>query len=307
MEDRRKKLSIPGQIAHIKSKGIKFECMSEADARRFLNDNNYYFKLKAYCKNYNKNAKGEYQNIDFAYLVDLSTIDMHIRKFIMKASLDVEHFLKVKLLRDFLLDGSEDGYTIVEEFFATHPEIKTEVIEKGKSSYCSDMIDHYRENFAIWNIIEVLSFGHFAMLYSWFYSKHPSKDSMSNMLLPIKSLRNAAAHNNCLINKMGPPYKVDITPNMAVNTYVSRIPGISPKTRQKKMANPAVHDFIVLLYTFEAVVTSKKAKEMTYNELKNIFEDRILRHSEYYTDNAILVSSYEFVKKTIDFLASNGI
>ena len=178
MEDRRKKLPIPGQIAHMKSKGIKFECMSEADARRFLNDNNYYFKLKAYCKNYGKNANGEYQNVDFAYLVDLSTIDMHLRKFIMKTSLDVEHFLKVKLLRDFLLDGSEDGYTIVEEFFDSHPEIKTEIIEKGKSSYCSDMIDHFQDNFAIWNIVEVLSFGHFAMLYSWFYCKHPSKDSM---------------------------------------------------------------------------------------------------------------------------------
>ena len=106
---KREKLPIPGQIEHMKKKGIKFEKMSEADASRFLQNNNYYFKLKAYCKNYGKNVNGEYQDLDFAYLVDLSTIDMHLRKFIIKVSLDVEHFLKVKLLRDFLLDGSEDG------------------------------------------------------------------------------------------------------------------------------------------------------------------------------------------------------
>lgn len=201
MVDKREKLSIPGQIAHMKKKGIKFEHMSEAQASRFLDNNNYYFKLKAYCKNYNKNANGEYQGLDFAYMVDLSTIDMHLRKFIIGVSLDVEHFLKVKLLREFLRDGSEDGYEIVNEFFDMHHRIKEEVLEKGKSSYCADMIEHHKDGFAIWNIIEVLSFGHFAMLYDWFYTKHPSKDSLTNMLLPIKSLRNAAAHNNCLINK----------------------------------------------------------------------------------------------------------
>lgn len=291
----------------MKKKGIKFEKMSEADASRFLQNNNYYFKLKAYCKNYSKNINGEYQDLDFAYLVDLSTIDMHLRKFIIKVSLDVEHFLKVKLLRDFLLDGSEDGYEIVEEFFQMHPEIKREVIEKGKSSYCADMIEHYKDSFSIWNIVEVLSFGHFAMLYDWFYTRHPMKDSMTNMLLPIKSLRNAAAHNNCLINKMSPPYSLEIEPNQKVNRFVSGIPGISGKTRQKKMANPVVHDFVVLLYTFDRVVTSEKTKEKTYQELKELFDVRITKHKDYYYNNAGLVSSYEFMKKVVDFFAGERI
>ena len=307
MGNKREKLPIPGQIEHMKKKGIKFEKMSEADASRFLQNNNYYFKLKAYCKNYGKNVNGEYQDLDFAYLVDLSTIDMHLRKFIIKVSLDVEHFLKVKLLRDFLLDGSEDGYEIVEEFFQMHPEIKREVIEKGKSSYCADMIEHYKDSFSIWNIVEVLSFGHFAMLYDWFYTRHPMKDSMTNMLLPIKSLRNAAAHNNCLINKMSPPYSLEIEPNQKVNRFVSGIPGISGKTRQKKMANPVVHDFVVLLYTFDRVVTSEKTKEKTYQELKELFDIRITKHKDYYYSNAGLVSSYEFMKKVVDFFAGERI
>lgn len=304
---RREKLSIPGQIDHMKSKGIMFEKMSEADAKRFLENSNYYFKLKAYCKNYSKNADGKYTGLDFAYLVDLSTIDLHLRKFIIKVSLDVEHFLKVKLLRDFLRDGNEDGYSIVNSFFAMYPDVKKEVIEKGKSSYCADMIEHYKEDFAIWNIVEVLSFGHFALLYDWFYTQHPSRDSLTNMLLPIKSLRNAAAHNNCLINKMVPPYNIKIEPNKLVNNFVSQIPGVSGKTRQKKMVNPVIHDFVVLLYTFNKVVTSTKTRQKTYDELKELFDMRIPRHREYYYDNAVLVSSYEFTKKIIDFFASECI
>ena len=130
---------------------------------------------------------------------------------------------------------------------------------------------------------------------------------MTNMLLPIKSLRNAAAHNNCLINKMSPPYSLEIEPNQKVNRFVSGIPGISGKTRQKKMANPVVHDFVVLLYTFDRVVTSEKTKEKTYQELKELFDVRITKHKDYYYNNAGLVSSYEFMKKVVDFFAGERI
>ena len=40
------------QIDHLRHGGISFEIMSESDARRFLNENTYYFKIKAYRHNY---------------------------------------------------------------------------------------------------------------------------------------------------------------------------------------------------------------------------------------------------------------
>lgn len=300
------KLSIPQQVDNMKEKGIKFEIMSEADARRFLWDNNYYFKLKAYCKNYYKDANGRYQDLDFAYLVDLSTIDMHLRKIIIKMSLDIEHFLKVKLLQDFLLDGSEDGYEIVREFFDAHSNIRDEIIEKGESSYCAEMINGYRDKFAIWNVVEVMSFGHFVLLYEWFYAKHSHfKDNMVGLLFPVKSLRNAAAHNNCLINNMMPGHKT-IEPNKKVVRFVSTVPQISAGMRDKKMTNPVIHDFVALLYVFDKIVTSPKTKEKTYQELAELFNSRLTKHKDYYTNNAILASSYIFVKKIVDFLTSGA-
>ena len=35
------------QIDHLRHGGISFEIMSESDARRFLNENTYYFKIRA--------------------------------------------------------------------------------------------------------------------------------------------------------------------------------------------------------------------------------------------------------------------
>lgn len=307
---RKEKLSIPQQIAYMESQGITFNHISKADATRFLENNTYYFKLKAYSKNFSKYSNttnaGKYCGLDFAYLKDLSTIDAHLRKFIIKMALDVEHFLKVKLLRDFLLIGEEDGYKIIETFFLQKPTLKGEVIGKETNSNCYELIEKYKDQFAIWNIIEVLSFGQFIELYRLFYSQYKFQNDMSNMLLPIKFLRNAAAHNNCLINNMGAPYARSITPNQAINRFVSQIDGIPARSLSKKMANPVVHDFVVMLYVFNNVITSAQVKEKTFQELQQLFSVRITRHSEYYAHNELLTSHYKFVKKIVDFFVASA-
>lgn len=60
-------------IAHMKAKGIKFDIVKEADAKTFLQNNNYYMKLASYRANYDKRkSNDEYINLDFAYLKILS-------------------------------------------------------------------------------------------------------------------------------------------------------------------------------------------------------------------------------------------
>ena len=118
-EKDRPKLTIPEQIAYMRDKkGISFELIDETEAEIFLRESNYYFKLKAFEKNYSKYAsgdnKGKYYKLEFAYLKELSTIDMHLREIIRSMSLDIEHFLKVRLLNDISEDENEDGYSIVE-------------------------------------------------------------------------------------------------------------------------------------------------------------------------------------------------
>ena len=116
------KLTVEEQVKDMMSKNIQFELYSIDDAKKFLKYNNYYFKLKSYARNYNINPQTKkYYNLDFAYLVELSKLDMYIRKIILELSLDIEHYLKVRLMNDLSNNPKEDGYNIVRLFLQYHP------------------------------------------------------------------------------------------------------------------------------------------------------------------------------------------
>jgi len=71
--------------------------------------------------------------------MDLSQIDTLLRKLIMDMYLDLEHYLKVKLLADFQ-KVDEDGYDIVQELFRMQPTMKDSIDERINTSLCSDLI-----------------------------------------------------------------------------------------------------------------------------------------------------------------------
>lgn len=299
------KLSISDQITYMREKkGIKFNIVNEESAKIFLTSNNYYFKIKSFAKNYENYTSGEnvgkYINLEFAYLQELSTIDMYFRKFINKITLDIEHFLKTQLLKDFANNDEEDGYSIVKEFLVAYPYIEKNISDKSRNSACSDLVQKYEGNFAIWNIVEVLSFGDYIKLYSLYYKKYPTPSSMNNYLWSVKFLRNAAAHNNCLIYSLKKPYTTSNI-NKEINTLISKIPGIYPDTRIRKMANPIIHDFIVTLYVFNSIVSSEQIKKHSMSELKVLMDSRLTRNKCYFEKNQLLVSYYKFIKKIVDY------
>ena len=63
-------------IKHLESKGVKFELINKEDAQKYLEENNNYFKLVSYRKNFPKYENGEnigkYIDLDFKMLMDLS-------------------------------------------------------------------------------------------------------------------------------------------------------------------------------------------------------------------------------------------
>ncbi len=204
----------------------------------------------------------------------------------MKIALDTEHYLKTQLLRDFACNDKEDGYSIIDELFLKYPYIKNKISKKD--SACSDLVKKYKKNFAIWNIVEVLSFGDFTKLYQVYYEKYKTKGSMEKYLWSVRFLRNAAAHNSCLLNSLRIPYSKRVTLNMRIMNFISKIDGISRVARSSKMKNPVRHDFVVTLYVFNNVATSKKLKKKTMGELKDLIDGRFIANKEFFIKNHFL-------------------
>lgn len=298
----RPKLTIPQQIKDMKESGIEFNIVSESEASRFLEYNNYYFKLKAYEKNYEKYKdpvkQNKYIGLEFAYLKDLSTIDAELRKLICRLSIDLEHFLKVKMLADFN-KVDEDGYEIVREYFRIHPEYQDEIAAKANTSTCNALIDKYGDEWAIWNIVEILSFGQFSELYSLFYNRNNFKDAFVEWLTPVRMIRNAAAHNNCLINRMRPPYSRTINPSYELKHIVSLGTKINKDTVRKKLSIPTTHDFLALLFLFNNIVP-EPTKSKAFSEVNELFFERMPRNATYYTKNENITSNYYFIKKVLE-------
>ena len=242
MEKIKKKLQVEDQVKYMRDvKGIKFNIVDEKSAEAFIRNNTYYFKIKSYAKNfdqYNKCNNNKYLNLEFAYLIELSTLDMYLRKLVLKMTLDIEHSLKVRLINDITINIHEDGYQIVQDFFCLSPNIKEGILKKSNSSTCKDLIDKYHDQYSIWALVEILSFGEFIKLYELYYKKYPVKDSYLNYLWSLKFIRNASAHNNCLLNSLKNPNSNSFRPNKEVNSIVSKFEGIGKGARQKKMSNP---------------------------------------------------------------------
>lgn len=141
-------------------------------------------------------------------------------------------------------------------------------------------------------------------LYNYYYSKYDEHTHIKgNLLYPIKCLRNAAAHNNCLIHKLTPPYTKEITPNKQLMKRVSQIPDIPKRSYESKMRNPTLHDFIALLEVYRNVVSSVTIR-YGFKDLKS-FCERCTKHKDYFQQNEVLKSNYEFFVKVVDFYSEN--
>lgn len=305
------KLTIPEQIQDMKNKGISFNYVSEADASNFLRYNNYYFKLKSYGKNYEQYhtgpKKGQYLNLDFSYLQELSTLDMYLRKLILSMALDIEHALKTQLLYDLSVNPEEDGYSIVQTYLNVDYNRKKELYDKIGKSAASDLIQKRKDNndnYALWEIVEAVSFGSFIDIYQLYYSTYKSKEDFSSFLWSIKFLRNAAAHNNCLLNSLKAPYNVTIHKTKEIQTELAKIKAISPNQRDKWMSNPVIHDFVCLVFVYVRLIKSGGIKQKGIIEINNLFNDRMTRHKDCFDGNDTILESYRFVAKIVSYFCN---
>ena len=109
------------QVAYLKdAKGVTFDLVDEGAAVAFLQDKNYFFKLKAFAKNFDKKlsgdgSKGRYVGLDFGHLVELSKLDKVVRDLALDLTLDIEHYLKTRVNRA-AMRAHCDRYDLAESY-----------------------------------------------------------------------------------------------------------------------------------------------------------------------------------------------
>lgn len=304
-------LTVDELIEHMKGKGITFKEVSENDAKEFLTHNNYYMKLASYRANYTKCATGkragQYDKLDFGYLKELSTIDMHLRYYIVEMCLDIEHAIKVRIVEKISANPAEDGYEVVKKFLSKGENINVlRSIQSRKSGeYCKGLIEKYYPFFPAWVFVEVISFG--TLLYfCQFYEGMYGEKIINNILMnTVRDLRNACAHSNCLLNHLA--QKIDATkqPHSDITKFVCGMNGISNTSRRNNLNGLFAYNIVTLLYVYDSLMPDV-AKQKRYDQLEDFMENRVIRNKDYFKSNTKITGVYNFLKKVIDNLQAKA-
>jgi len=162
-DERMRHYGLDEQINHLRESGITFSIMSEDDARTFLRENTYYYKLKSYRHNYRHGDDGKF-SCDFAHLVELSRMDIALSRLCLDHCLAIEHALKV-WLNAHLMEENDPGMAdriLRESGVSWH----AEQTPAPSNPYVEDLLQHCGTDRSLWHWWELGTFASQARLYS---------------------------------------------------------------------------------------------------------------------------------------------
>ena len=313
-------MNISELVPYLKKKNIKFEKISEQEAEDYLRNNNNYYNLTSYKHNFLKypspagEYEGLYQDLDFAYLKDMAIIDHRVRLLFFKIIIDIEHYLKIRILNLIENIEEENGYRAVNMYLEKDfndekfpKKVHNSIFKKVGSEYYNKIFSKYDidqdqqlENIPIWEFLEIITFGELVNFYEFFSKEYNLTNELKNVFIlrEIVKLRNAVAHNSCLLsdldrkdNSYAPDYKI-------IN-YLNDCE-IGKETRSNKLSNSRIRQMTYALYMFNEIVTSEGIKKNVTKDINELFFERIIHHKEYYNNNGLLKSVYLYFKKIIE-------
>lgn len=298
-----------------KDKGITFNYMSRLKAIEFLSSTNNYLRTASYRKNYQKytngSNKGKYIGLDFAYLVELSVIDMHYRFMVQKMCSDIEHSICVQLIKDIEDNEDKDGYDVAKEFLDNHKNEDKKIASMMAALHPSDLISKYftvecsetgyhsitnYDDCPIWVLFELLSFGSIINLYAEYYQSQTEPYIPIKILNLVRSLRNSAAHNNCLLFNLNS--NTTISPQ-EITLFIKELGGFTTSQRQKRLSSRVVLEFVALIYVYDKVVKGK-VKKHRYRELESLIKGRMREKADFFKGNDLIIATYKFIEKVTE-------
>lgn len=304
-------------VPYLKNKNIKFEDCSKVDAEKYLRENNNYYNVTAYKNNFPKYQCGEltgkYIDLDFAYLKDLSIIDYRTRIVLFKMIIDIEHYLKIRILNIVEELEDEDGYNIVNLYLERDYKdtkysrrVHDSIRKKVTNEYYNKIFSKYDidgdtkiENIPIWEFLEIITFGELINFFEFFTNEYNLDDNKYIFILrEVNKLRNAVAHNSCVLSELDKKDNLHRADTLVIN-YLQDC-GIGKENRTNKLRNSRIRQITYTLYLFNEIVSSTGVKQNVNHELSKLFYGRIILNRKYYNNNGLLKSIYEYFDKIIE-------
>lgn len=313
----RQMMKISEMVPYLKLKNIKFEECSEEAAEKYLRENNNYYNVTAYKNNFIKyqfgELQGKYIDLDFAYLKDLSIIDYRTRTVLFKMIIDIEYYLKIRILNTIEDISEEDGYNIVNLYMEKDQQdekqpnrVRDSILKKVSNDYYKKIFSKYDldkdkklENIPVWEFLEIITFGELINFFDFFTKTYSLDDNKYIFILKeINKLRNAVAHNSCVLSELDKKDNTHGADTLVIN-YLKEC-GIGRENRNNKLKNSRIRQITYTLYMFNIIVSSEGVKGNVKHEVSKLFYGRIILNRKYYNNNGILKSIYEYFEKIIE-------
>ncbi len=304
-------LSIEEQIAQLKQQGVTFDLCPEDEAKAYLSDRTYYFKLRSYrtlfAKRVGGKRDGQYIGLDFGHLQALASLDRDLRYALLPLTLDVEHAARTKLMHNVTERPEEDGYSICADYMASlsHDERRRRKGDVGmlrKDIYCSGLLDKYGsdpEKMPVWVLLELFSFGSFIDLYLFCGNRWGDTAMLDEhyYLRQAKSVRNACAHSSNMVNGFW-IRDDEININPVIGVALSKT-GLSHRVRTSKMKNPRLKQIATLMYLHTRLVTEGTGRVRAVADMQTL-KSRMESSQKLFSNNDAVRSSIDFLSTLID-------
>ena len=205
----KKHLSIEGQIAKLKSRGLIIE--NEEYAKEVLNRISYY-RLTGYLHDFRKPGEDAYiDGITFNTIVSIYEFDTRLTRLLMFALEDIEETFKTRFAYVLSSEFPNDPQIYTrKQIYRNEKELKESrgMINKAKKNnqglpFIKHHIDHYDGKLPIWVAVEIMTMGTMRALYEnlqgTYQKKIAKKYNTSSVILKnwienITYTRNHLAH-----------------------------------------------------------------------------------------------------------------
>ena len=221
-------------------------------------------------------------------------------------TLDVEHFARVKLVREVTEREGEDGYSIVSDYLAAlnHDDRRRRLGEiKGflRDTYSGDLARKYTlpDSMPLWVYLEMASFGSFSSLYLFCANRWNDAAMREEhyQLRQSQLVRNACAHSSDVINGFSHA-RGPIEANVLVLKALADA-GISHRVRTSKMRNPRLQQIATMLYLHSQIVPEGTSRERACDRIAQL-KSEMLHALETLSGNDAARSSFAFLMALFD-------